>query len=199
METVTNEGLAQGAFGQAESYFQSAFILFFHATQFFCQHSQFLFPSFVCEAFSLELFLKALILVEGSEYKPTHDLEKLFNQLSTESKTIIKSQTELRFAQMNVQRIRVQQYMEQTKGVPLTQAETIQPLDFDSALHSSRAAFEAIRYIHETPTGDPERINWTGQPILHATRERILALKPAWRNVKFSHEPQAPSSVPPIP
>ena len=183
---------ADGIFKQAESYFQAAHVLFMHATQLIGFQPQLIFPSTVCEAFSLELFLKCLMLVEGTQYKPGHDLEKLFDHLSVDSKAHIRAHCERGLAQIQqMMNMAHQQYQQTGKGM----AEPPPRIDFEYALASSRRAFEAYRYVHEGKSAMEPGGNWLGKPILHSVRDRILILRPEWKNISFT----APASPPATP
>jgi hypothetical protein len=69
---------------------------------------------------------------------------------------------------------------------------------FQYALHSSRKAFETFRYVHEIeafPTGE----GWHGQPIMHAVRQRLISLRPAWKDFRFVGAAQPPTQPPTFP
>lgn len=55
--------------------------------------NQFILPSAVLSAFTCELCLKAILIIEGQEIKKIHNLEKLFNLLNPEYKKEIKKNT----------------------------------------------------------------------------------------------------------
>jgi hypothetical protein len=86
----TNRPTSRGLYMQAESFFQSGNLLFHNATQ-VGYNPQLLFPSFVCHAFSLELYLKCLIVMEGNAYPLSHDLEELFRKLTLENQTEVEN------------------------------------------------------------------------------------------------------------
>jgi hypothetical protein len=80
----------RGLFMQAESFYRSANLLLHHATQVGQFNPPFVFPSIVCEAFSLELYLKCLITKENSDVLGTHDLEQLYGLISDANRTRIE-------------------------------------------------------------------------------------------------------------
>lgn len=80
-------------------------------------------PAIVCYAFSIELILKSILLREGKSVKG-HDLLKLFNNLSPESKLNITSQIESSF-QVSLD-------------------------EFNKNLGEIKNSFNDFRYIHET-------------------------------------------------
>ena len=98
-EQQTDGPKADTTFKCAESYFLAATILNRHILPL---NLMLMWPVIVCEAFGLELYLKAFILLEGSEYTGTHDLQKLFDRISPENRAIIKTLCEPRLAQMSL-------------------------------------------------------------------------------------------------
>jgi hypothetical protein len=177
----------RGLFQQAESFFQSAVLLFNNATQiprYF--NPQFIFPSLVCEAFSLELYLKCVIVIEESEYPATHDLEKLYALITAENRTEIEKICSPHMAQQQSMQNAYHQHTKQPGAAPT--------VTFQSMLHASHKAFETFRYVHEKNTlSDGE--GWQGGPIVRSVRERLMILRPEWRNFRFV-EPTKPPEPP---
>jgi hypothetical protein len=179
-------------FIQAESYYQAAHVLFVHACQNIGHHPQLFFPMTVCQAFSLELFMKALLTQEGKPSVFGHDLEKLFSEFSTESKAYVKAYSQPGIIEMQRAMMLMMQHHQKTTG----QTETMPTCDFEYMLASSSKAFEAFRYVHEASPQNPNPgLNWVAKPILHAVRERIIALRPDLKNVRFTHAQATPSTA----
>lgn len=139
------------------------------------------FPGIVCSAFSLELYLKCLILLEGNKYTGTHKLDKLFQKLSQDSQTAIRNGCTPLLQMQNI-----------WNGVPRPPSSPPLPvLDFDYALQASRNAFDVFRYVYETEKLDGG--NWFGQPIIQCTKERIIALRPEWKDLELRKDPETPT------
>jgi hypothetical protein len=131
---------------------------------------QYMFPMVMCSAFSLELHLKCLILIERSASARGHDLEQLFSKITMASQTMIRRCYEK-------QRAKAAARFAAVKGVP--QPKT----DFDFVLHVSAKAFEKFRYAYEGIAESP--VGWMAAPICDCVRERILELQPDWENLKY--------------
>ena len=144
-------------FQAAESFRAGSLILANHGLL------PYLFPMVVCSAFSLELYLKCLILIEGGKSGSLHDLEKLFSKITPESRKIVRASYEARRPKVNAGLA--------TIPVPKT--------DFDFVLHWSAKAFEHFRYAFEGLVHSQE--GWMAGPICDCVRERIVELRPDWK------------------
>jgi hypothetical protein len=158
---------AKGVFQTAEVFRASSQIL---ANLVNHEMPQYTLPLVTSSAFSLELHLKCLILVEDSTFGKDHDLERLFSKITPESQTRIRAcyephklRTEIMFAPF--------------KDVPAPTS------DFDSVLHAGAKAFEHFRYAFEDIVKSGE--GWMASPICERVRERTLELKPEWRNLTY--------------
>jgi HEPN domain-containing protein len=128
---------------------------------------QCMFPMVICSAFSLELYLKALILVESGKPAKGHDLKDLFSKTTPESQKIIRASYETHKTKLDAMFAAV-------KGVPAPKT------DFDFVLHASAKAFEHFRYAFEGLVKDQE--GWMAGPICDGVRARIVELQPDWAN-----------------
>ena len=128
----------------------------------------YLFPMVICSAYSLELYLKCLILIEGGKSGSLHDLEKLFSKITPESQEIVRASYEARRPKVNAGLAAI--------PVPKT--------DFDFVLHWSAKAFEHFRYAFEGLVHSQE--GWMAGPICDCVRERIVELRPDWKIQKLA-------------
>jgi len=125
-------------------------------------------PMVVCAAFSLELLLKCLILIEGHDFGKDHSLESLFSKTTPESQKTIRASYE-------VHRAKREAMYAALKNVPAPKT------DFDFVLHASAKAFEHFRYAYEGIVEEGE--GWLANEIHDCVRERIVELKPDWKNL----------------
>jgi hypothetical protein len=130
----------------------------------------FMIPMVTCSAFSLELHLKCLILLDGGAPKREHDLEKLLSLLTPESQRTIR-------ACYDVQQPKVQAMYAAVPGVPHPST------DFDFVLRASAKSFEKFRYAYEGIVGDKQ--GWLADEIRDCVRARILELRPEWKDLKY--------------
>jgi hypothetical protein len=130
----------------------------------------YMFPMVTCSAFSLELHLKCLVLIENGTLERGHDLEELFSKVTSESRKMILANYETKRPAMDARFAAVQ-------GAPQP------PTDFDSVLHASAKAFEKFRYAYEGSVKDQE--GWMADPIRDCVRERILELRQDWVNLSY--------------
>ena len=118
------------------------------------------------EAFTLELHVKCLLLLEEGLHKRGHDLWTLFKFLSP------KTRTEL-----------IQAFEEYVAKWPAFIAESKRknlPTDLESLLIRGRHAFEEFRYGYENVR--KSRTVWGLKGFTFVIRERILEAKPEWEN-----------------
>jgi len=126
-----------------------------------------MFPMVMCASFSLELYLKSLVLLESGEAERGHNLETLFSKVSPESQRAIRENYEKKRTEQNAM-------FAASKVPPLPKT------DFDFILHASAEAFENFRYAYEGIVKD--QTGWLAGPIGECVRERIMALHPEWAN-----------------
>jgi HEPN domain-containing protein len=127
-------------------------------------------------AFAVELYLKCLLAVEGSQTPATHNLIKLFNQLSRESRDKLRREHD-QVAKQNSVLSRFRQ-----RGINT---------DLDSLLEDGQDTFERFRYLFE---GIPDRLRPVGFALDlfgQIVRNRILDLRPEWVSDEL---PSAPNS-----
>jgi hypothetical protein len=130
----------------------------------------YMFPMVICSAFSLELHLKALILIEGKIPEKHHDLEKLFAQATPESQQAIRGSYEPR-------RPKVDARFGAVPGIPRPNSA------FDFVLHASSKAFEHFRYAYEGRVESGE--GWLADPMRDCVRERNIQLQPDWATLTY--------------
>jgi hypothetical protein len=94
-------------------------------------------PSMVLSAFTIELFLKCLLLLEGKEIDPTHHLNVLWKKLSHKRKRRIEEAWDKEARPKIIQ-------INQQFGLGV-------PSDLPNALVRCGRAFEHIRYGYEDP------------------------------------------------
>jgi hypothetical protein len=133
----------------------------------------FILPMVTCSAFSLELHLKCLILLEGGTSTKDHDLEALFSKLTPESQAKIRASYEILKAKIDAG-------FAAAKGIPA------RPTDFDFVLRASAKAFVKFRYAYEGMVGNQE--GWLANEIRDCVRERIVELQPTWANLKYGFD-----------
>lgn len=126
-------------------------------------------PSVVLVAFSLELYLKCLLVLDGktSDEILGHDFDALFLKL-TETKQ--RSTTD-RFNQ-----ICQHDYLFVKDRLRQIGKESLFPMDLQTALAESSGAFVNVRYRYENPS----KGLWNADPALKAVREIILEEHPEW-------------------
>lgn len=101
-------------------------------------HNTIKIPGMVLSAFAAELYLKCLLLLEGTKPPREHNLYKLFLALSADAQTQVKAQwTEAMAATEHIIR-----EMETTYNLTV-------PRDLDTALLECGDSFELLRYVFE--------------------------------------------------
>lgn len=118
------------------------------------------FPMLVLEAFSIELLLKTLLLIDGKEVPPSHQLAILFRRLGPKLKRRIVDAWELRARPMLAD-----------LGPKLKL-----PTDLPNALVRCDRAFERLRYGYE----DPERMVFYLGGLPPLLVDLVVELKPEW-------------------
>jgi hypothetical protein len=132
-------------------------------------------PTVVCEAFALELFIKCLLMLRGRKPKKNHDVEGLFKLLS------------------NADQQKIAKYLHE--GVTrddrydLAAAHGIR-LDIDSVLQRTKDSFLRIRYWHEhvppSPDAHGTRSNAGVGALVVAIYRLLNELRPEWQNMSYS-------------
>lgn len=126
-----------------------------------------MFPMVMCASFSLELYLKSLVLLESGAAERGHNLETLFSKVSPDSQHAIRANYEKKRAEQDAM-------FAAAKVPPLPKT------DFDFVLHASAEAFENFRYAYEGIVKD--QTGWLAGPIGESVRKRIMELRPEWAN-----------------
>ena len=123
-------------------------------------------PCATLEAFALELYLKTLAVTEGKLLLKTHNLYKLFTNLSATTQTEIKERSAIHITTVGKQYNR--------------------PADFDQELKNSQDAFEVTRYIYERV---PAYQGWTLSGVTRETRALIIHRHPTWEGATLNLPP----------
>jgi hypothetical protein len=116
-------------------------------------------------AFSLEMYLKCLLLLEEQRAPHLHDMHDLFHALSS------STQSELIEAHENFVSFNPS-FIEQARQ---TESQT----DLENLLKLGRNAFTDFRYVHERI---PSETVWGLNGLTKCVRERILELQPSWNS-----------------
>jgi hypothetical protein len=120
-------------------------------------------------AFSFELHLKCLLVIDGVAPPQTHDLEKVFAQLSPERKREIE-----------------RRYNDARITSPTSSGEEY---SMNRVLQRSKNAFNSHRYIFERP--DPRLADsWLCSTLCNVVRDIIMELHPEWPPPQFAHSVQ---------
>lgn len=122
----------------------------------------FVVPAMVCSAFSVELFVKCLVMVERGETPRGHQLKTLFSLLSSSSQATV-----------------AQRFDELIGSNPNAQAMKAQfphvSLAIDDVLETVNRVFEQWRYAYEGEAGSAYGLGELAQ----AVRQRIVDLASA--------------------
>jgi hypothetical protein len=118
-------------------------------------------PTIVLSAFASELFLKSLLLIEGSNEGWGHGLFELFDKLSQEAKTDIEENWKA--------------VLERKKDQGPFDPRSLQEL-----LKVGSKTFEVLRYAHEGVDG----LQFHLSELPEALRTTIVARKPEWADIK---------------
>ncbi len=122
----------------------------------------FVIPGIVCSAFSVELFMKCLVMVERGGAPRTHRLITLFSRLAPDSRVAIAH----RFDELIAASPTAQAMKGQFPDVSLT---------IDDVLDTVDRVFEQWRYAYEGQAGSAYGLGELAQAVC----ERILELKGA--------------------
>jgi hypothetical protein len=115
----------------------------------------------VLSAFSAELFLKCLLVLESGAAPPTHRLDILFKGLS------------------HKRRRRIDEIWEGDARPKIASfcRQLAQPSDLSNALIRCGSAFENLRYYYE----DPEKVVYYIGDFAWIVMRAIMEIKPEWR------------------
>lgn len=116
-------------------------------------------------AFSLEMYLKCLFLLEEGRAPRGHDIHRLFHALSH------STQSELTEAHEN--------FVSSNPSFVQRARRTQSPTDLETLLRLGRSAFTDFRYAHERI---PSETVWGLNGLIKCVRERILELQPSWNS-----------------
>ena len=116
-------------------------------------------------AFSLEMYLKCLLLLEEGRAPHEHDIHRLFHALSQ------STQSELIEAHKN--------FVSSNPSFVEQARQTESPTDLENLLKLGRNAFTDFRYAHERI---PSETVWGLNGLTKCVRERILELQPSWNS-----------------
>lgn len=115
-------------------------------------------PTFVVEAFSLELHLKCLLRLRGQLLDPTHEPNDLFRRLAPADQQSIRSLGKL--------------------------LPSDEDLDIEPILARARGVFKTLRYMHEGHEWPRDATGLAGNAgfdeTIRGTRRTILEISPAW-------------------
>jgi hypothetical protein len=123
-------------------------------------------------AFTLELYLKCLLVLQNGEVEREHDLRKLFDELTPATQQRLRDLTRPHLAAA-----------EKYFADAISDGSPIPKVDFDLLLDWSRRAFEYARYVYE---GLPPQSGWMAGGIVYAARAAILELHPEWEGQAIS-------------
>jgi len=154
-------------FISAQNFGNSAKLLEHLSSQILSQHPgpselpPFFQPSVVCMAFSVELFLKCLILVEKGNFQPTHKIQELYLKLPMTSQKAISDKFD--------------EFIATSPTIRAMQAEYPNiSSKLDDVLKVVNEAFVDWRYIFE---GNAGSLYGLGE-LCEAIRGRIIEIKP---------------------
>ncbi len=122
-------------------------------------------PVTVVGALTTELFLKCLLCIETGKMSRDHDLKKLFDMLSTETRIRIKNSWEIAAVRRSEEWDRIEKL-----GLKM-------PRDLPSALAKGSEAFNRIRYSYE---GNTEGVHWYLEDLPALLEKQILEMKPGY-------------------
>lgn len=129
------------------------------------ENSHFIAPLITLHAFSFELFLKCLMLLDKMTVPFTHDTKNLFNALPVSRKSRISKL-----------------YADWQKTRPPKEQ-----IDIQRALNESSDAFEFYRYIFEAiPNAPFLKHGWLAGGVRDAVRRVILEISPQWEEPAIS-------------
>jgi hypothetical protein len=141
-------------------------------------------PRIVNLVFSLELYLKCLILLETNKSERGHNLKVLFSLVSTTAQQNIKN-TYQDFLDKNPHIEREAKefaalLQKHAAQFAIPSSFTYTGVDFDTIIDESKDAFQQFRYIFD-PTLNKNKVSFsTLQSIASAIKKAIWDLEPTW-------------------
>jgi hypothetical protein len=131
-------------------------------------------PTVVCEAFSLELFLKCLHAIRRRKVKKNHDVEALFRDLSKADKKIVTKYFH------GIVQLHIEYRLALQHGLTF---------NIDSVLQRTKDSFVRVRYWHEgqRPNADASgKVSNAGVGSLCAALKRLIdELRPEWGSMEL--------------
>jgi len=121
-------------------------------------------PGVVCLAFATEAYLKALLTLEGKEYKEIHNLYRLYYDLPITARNQISDW-------WNAECLPT---LQSSQRLPGLSKKYVTPTNLSGCLRSSAKAFVNWRYNHL------DYQQWSLMTFPAHVRRRILLLKPDW-------------------
>jgi hypothetical protein len=161
---------------QADSFYQSLYVLCnVHSNdpQVGAVLAQ---PSMVIGALTIELFFKCIICLHTGRVPHTHHLRELFDKLSPET------QLQILEGWKPIAKYREKEWDQIEKDLGEAIAR-----DLPTALTRGSEAFEQIRYSYEIVVGEP--MQYYLQDLPRLLGHIILQMKPEWRNLRRVPEP----------
>jgi hypothetical protein len=135
------------------------------------------FVSVLYSALALELYLKALIAIEGKIVpRNNHNLWKLFTILSRENQTLLRTEAN---AALEDQKVRLEKIRANPNAPELLKNA---PTGFNATLKKCSDVFTEFRNFME-PDAKPG--GWYADPILAAAHRALLKLNPAWEHSRY--------------
>ena len=126
-------------------------------------------PAIVLSAFTSELLLKCILIIENGDAPNTHDLRKLFDEVSASVQQSIIAGWNETIAGHEKQFA----YQESLSGRKI-------PRDLPTALTVCGRAFEGMRYVYE----DPMKTNFYLIDLARILLNVIWDIKPEWKNIR---------------
>ena len=126
-------------------------------------------PAIVLSAFTSELLLKCILMLEKGDAPNTHDLKILFDQVSTP----IQQKIIAGWDQTLPGKEKEFAFQESLSGRQI-------PRDLPTALAVCGRAFEGMRYIYE----DPMKTNFYLIELARILLGAIWEIKPEWKNIR---------------
>ncbi|MFL5740532.1 MAG: hypothetical protein ACJ75B_09975 [Flavisolibacter sp.] len=158
---------AKKAFINAESYYKTTALI--HKEMF--KNKEFIMPFYYVRhalvAFSCELFLKSLFILEGKEYNHTHGLKDLFGNLSKKAQSRIAE-----IYDKSSENSPISKKILKEAGFP------DEDFSIESILKKASGNFVKFRYKHEEKKIAKKTYHL--HFVLKSIREYIIELNPGW-------------------
>ncbi len=132
-------------------------------------------PSYVLFAFSLELYLKCLAILDSGAQLWNHDLLGLYKQISPANQSRLKELYADSVRHGLEKRLHFKATLEEAG------AQMVNPDDLEAVLGESKSAFAQLRYIHEQPSksNDGSGRRFVAGAALSASVKLIFELAPS--------------------